>query len=68
MSRSATALNRRALMSATAGAGALLAATQLLRSAPATPAAGQALTPPSRSAGGYRLTEHVKQYYRTALV
>jgi hypothetical protein len=68
MNRPVAALSRRGLVTAAAGAGALAAATQLLPSAPvALPAAQPPATGPG-AARGYRLTEHVKHYYRTTLV
>jgi hypothetical protein len=56
-------------MATAAGAGALAAVAQLLPATPATAPGAQ----PANSAGagkatGYRLTEHVKRYYRTTLV
>jgi hypothetical protein len=54
-------------MSAAAAAGALAAATQLLPSVQVPPH-GSKPAPTGRQVTGYRLTEHVKRYYLTALV
>lgn len=60
-------LSRRTLFAGAGSAGALAAAAAVLPgaaavpSAPAAPVAGDAPE-------GYRLTEHVKRYYRTARV
>jgi hypothetical protein len=67
MNRVVDALTRRSLMSATAGAGALVAAAQLLPSTRVmSPEPQPAPTGVRRT--GYRLTEYVKRYYRTTLV
>lgn len=61
----APALNRRMVFAGAGTAGALAAAATVLPGAPAatpTPAAGAQPAPD----GGYRLTEHIKQYYATA--
>ncbi|GMV47605.1 MAG: hypothetical protein AMXMBFR66_30030 [Pseudomonadota bacterium] len=60
-------LSRRALFAGAGGVGALAAAAALLPGAGATPPAPAA---PAAAEGqeGYRLTEHVRRYYRTARV
>lgn len=68
MNRPPTALSRRNLMTAAAGAGAVVATAHLLRPTPDLPTA---MPPPGAKAagtGGYRLTEHIKRYYQTTLV
>ena len=63
-------LDRRAMLAGAGAAGALAAAAMALPGA-STPAASvksaAAQVPPDTSAG-YRLTEHVKHYYRTARI
>ena len=63
-------LDRRTMLAGAGAAGALAVAAVALPGAP-TPAAsansGKAQVPPDTSAG-YRLTEHVKHYYRTARI
>jgi hypothetical protein len=61
-------LSRRQLLAGAGTVGAVAAAASLLpdpaqESAPAS----QDKQPPARG-GGYQLTDHVKKYYRTALV
>jgi hypothetical protein len=65
MSRPALALTRRGLAVAAAGAGALAAALHLLQRTPPAPDTGEARPAPPDRGGGYRLTEHVRHYYRT---
>lgn len=64
------ALPRRTLLAGAGTASALAAAAALLpgrpESQPIQDAVAQA--PASETDAGYRLTEHVKQYYRTARV
>lgn len=64
------ALPRRTLLAGAGTVSALAAAAALLpgrqSDSPTQVAAAQAPTPDAAS--GYRLTEHVKQYYRTARV
>lgn len=67
MKRIGTALTRRGLMTAAAGTGALAATSQLVPSVLAgSPGAQPA--PAGNQRSGYRLTEHVKRYYQSALV
>ena len=69
MSQPKSKLSRRSLFVGAGTAGAVAAAASLLPGAvqetAATPEAGK--EPPTRG-GGYQLTEHVKQYYKTTLV
>lgn len=61
--------SRRGFMMGAAVAGAATAAVVALPKVEgeATPTAEKSPSPPARG-GGYRLTEHVKQYYKTTLV
>jgi hypothetical protein len=62
-------LARRTLLAGAGTAGALVAAASLLPGDPASPPAHAAEAPVSpEPAMGYRLTEHVQRYYRTARV
>ena len=61
------ALTRRSLMGKAAGAGAFAAAVQLLPPARVMSVDPQPAPTPI-AATGYRLSEHVKRYYRTTLV
>ena len=60
---------RRGFMLGAAVAGAAGAAAVALKTAPVTveAAAPEAPKPPERG-GGYRLSEHVKHYYKTTLI
>ena len=70
MAETGKTLDRRKVLAGAGAVGALAAAAVALPGASA-PAAGvktaQAEVPPDTSAG-YRLTEHVKHYYRTARI
>ncbi len=63
-------LARRALLAGAGTAGALAAAAALLpgRDAAKTTPIEDVVKTASQDDAGYRLTEHVKQYYRTARV
>ena len=62
-------LARRAMLAGTGAVGALAAAAALLPGREPSVAASKGSEAPSAdSSAGYRLTEHVKQYYRTARV
>ena len=69
MSESQTKPSRRGFMLGAAVAGAATAAVVTLPKAP-TPDAAVTETQPSppQKGGGYRVTEHVKRYYKTTLV
>ena len=68
MSQPKSKLSRRTLFTGAGTAGALAAAATLLPGVVReTDEAPQAKEPPAKG-GGYRLTEHVKQYYRSTLV
>ena len=67
MKQPIAAFSRRGVITAAAGAGVVMATAHLSRPSqalPGTPA------PAAKAAGseGYRLTEHIRQYYRTTLV
>jgi len=69
MSQPKSKLSRRTLFAGAGTAGAIAAAASLLPGAvqetAATPEDGK--EPPAKG-GGYQLTEHVKQYYKSTLV
>ena len=67
MSKSSTRiLNRRTVFAGAGAAGALAAAAAVLPGAPAASPATVARAKPGGQDGGYRLTDHVKQYYAKA--
>ena len=68
MSQPKSKLSRRTLFAGAATVGAAAAAVSLIPSAAPDLAAQPALKPPPARGGGYQLTEHVKQYYKTTLV
>lgn len=71
MSESRTQRSRRGFMWGTAVAGAAAAAVATLpRTETAAPITGASEQPPAppENGGGYRLSEHVKRYYKTTLV
>lgn len=68
MSQPKSQLSRRTLFAGAATVGAAAAAVSLLPSiGDSAPAEVQPKAPPERG-GGYSLTDHVKQYYKTALI
>ena len=68
MSQPKSKLSRRTLFAGAGTAGALAAAATLLPGVlRETDSAPQAKEPPAKG-GGYQLTEHVKQYYKSTLV
>jgi hypothetical protein len=68
-SAAASPLSRRRLFAGAGTAGALAAAATLLPRQPEAPAvAGAEEKPAPDAGGGYQLTAHVQQYYRTAKV
>lgn len=69
MSSSSSKLSRRTLFAGAGTAGALAVAVSALplRQTAATASVEQMRDKPEKG-GGYSLTEHVKQYYKTALV
>ena len=60
--------SRRGFVFGAATAGAAAAAVATLPQVQQSEAQAPALKPPPANGGGYQLTEHVKQYYRTTLV
>ncbi len=68
MDKTSRALSRRTLFAGAGTAGALAAAATVLpamrEAEPATPVAKE---PPARG-GGYQLSEHVRQYYKTTRI
>jgi cobalamin biosynthesis protein CbiD len=69
MSESRNQSSRRGFMLGAAAAGAATAAVTTLPKPPVaeTPVAQEVPVPPANG-GGYRVSEHVKRYYRTTLV
>lgn len=69
MSQTPTKVSRRTMFAGAGAAGAVAAIASLL---PATPTGSDALDQPSKSApkrgGGYSLSDHVKQYYKTTRI
>ncbi len=68
MSQSQSRLSRRNVFAVATGVGAVAAGASLLPAVQdaASPASPQKADPVK--GGGYRLSEHVKQYYKTTLV
>lgn len=68
MSSKTSSLSRRSLFSGAATVGAVAAATAVLPGVVQSPAPAVApLSKPTRG-GGYTLSEHVQQYYKTTRV
>jgi hypothetical protein len=59
--------SRRGFFLTASVAGAAVASVSLIKS-PAPAAIAEALKPAPATGGGYVLSEHVKQYYKTTLV
>lgn len=68
MSSSPSRLSRRTLFAGAGTAGALAAVVSVLPSVKSVPQALVQPTPKPLRGGGYSLSEHVKQYYKTAHV
>lgn len=69
MSQTTTQLSRRTLFAGVSTAGALAAvATALPSLSTIEPAAVAVAKPKPEKGGGYTLSAHVKQYYKTTLV
>lgn len=69
MTPSTTKLSRRSLFAGASTVGAVAAVTSLLPSLQGTPEpVAQAPMPAPERGGGYALSAHVKQYYKTTLV
>lgn len=68
-SDSDTRLSRRTLFAGAGTVGALAAAVSLMPGAtPETPPEAAAPRPAPERGGGYALTDHVKQYYKTTQI
>ncbi len=68
MNKTPAQSTRRGLLFGTAAAGAVVATVAALPSIKATEASAEAPKPAPEKGGGYTVSEHVKHYYRTALV
>ena len=68
MSESQTRPSRRGFMLGAAVAGAATAAVVTLPKSPVPEAPVVETPPPPANGGGYRVTEHVKRYYKSTLV
>lgn len=69
MSQPKATLSRRTLFAGAGTATAVAAAATLIPAGvPGTPALPAAAKAPPANGGGYSLTDHVKQYYKSALV
>lgn len=70
MSQPKSKLSRRTLFAGAATVGAAAAAVTLIPRAVSDLSAqpAQALKPPPERGGGYQLSEHVKQYYKSTLI
>jgi hypothetical protein len=61
-------LNRRTLFAGATTAGALAAVATVVARAPSVEPAAAAPRPAPEKGGGYSLSDHVKQYYKTTLI
>jgi hypothetical protein len=61
-------LNRRTLFAGAGTVGALAAAATLLPRVPEAESAAAVPRPAPTKGGGYSLSDHVKQYYKTTLI
>lgn len=69
MSQPTRQLSRRTLFAGAGTAGALAAAATLIPgAAKVAPAEAVAPKAPPANGGGYHLSEHVRQYYKTTLI
>lgn len=68
MSKTSPRLSRRAFLAGAATAGAAVAGATALSGAATQPQSAAATPTPPERGGGYRLSEHVKRYYKTTLV
>lgn len=68
MEKTQTQTSRRGLLFGAAAAGAVVATVAALPSIQATEATSAISKPAPEKGGGYTVTEHVKHYYRTALI
>lgn len=68
MSSKTSTLSRRSLFSGAATVGAVAAATAVLPGVVSQVAPSALVTPKPTRGGGYTLSEHVQQYYKTTRV
>lgn len=68
MEKSQAKTSRRGLLFGTAAAGAVVATVAALPAIKATEATPTLAKPAPEKGGGYSMSEHVKHYYRTALI
>ena len=68
MKKEANPSSRRGMLFGAAAAGTAVAAAVALPKVAVQEAALEALKPAPEKGGGYSLTDHVKHYYRTALI
>jgi hypothetical protein len=68
MSSKSSSLSRRSLFSGAATVGAVAAATAVLPSVVKSTAPAAPVLPKPTRGGGYSLSEHVQQYYKTTRV
>jgi hypothetical protein len=68
MSQPKSKLSRRTLFAGAGTAGAIAAAASLLPGAVQESVAQPQAKEPPEKGGGYQLTEHVRRYYKSALV
>lgn len=68
MSQTKNSISRRTLFAGAGTLGAIAAVSRLAPTSPAPAAVAEALPPAPANGGGYTLSEHVKRYYKTALV
>ena len=67
MQNNSSKASRRGFFLTATAASAAVASVSLIKS-PAPAAIAEVLKPAPERGGGYRLSEHVKQYYKTTLV
>ena len=68
MSQPKSKLSRRTLFAGAGTAGAVAAAASLLPGVVQQSASVPQAKEPPKKGGGYQLTEHVKQYYKSTLI
>ena len=68
MSQPKGKLSRRTLFAGAGTAGAVAAAATLLPATLPKPASVPEIETPPPNGGGYRLTDHVRRYYKTTLI
>ena len=68
MSQNDRQLSRRGLFAGAATVGTVAAAASLLPGVRESAPAPMAVKPPPAKGGGYQLSEHVRQYYKTTRV